>query len=55
MKAHFIRGHNPAPILRKGGPHQSPKEIVPELDYKLSDYYDYLEEGEVDSPESFYA
>jgi hypothetical protein len=55
MKAHYIRGHNPAPILGKGGAHQPKKEHIPELDFELSDYYDYLEEGEVDSPESFYA
>lgn len=44
MKLPIMRGHCPAPILGKGGPHQLPKEIVPELDYELSDYYDFLEE-----------
>ena len=55
MKAHYVRGHNPAPILGKGGVHQPKKEHIPELEYDLYDFYLEDNKGEVDSPESFYA
>ena len=54
VKAPISRGHNPTPILSKGGVHQPKKEVVPELDYELSDYYEFIA-GEVDSPASFLA
>jgi len=55
MKAHYVRGHNPAPILGKGGVHQPKKEHIPELEYDLYDFYLEDNAGEVDSPESLFA
>ena len=53
MKVVYARGHNYAPLLRKGGLHQEKQESIPELDYDLTDYYLEDNDGEVDSPESF--
>lgn len=55
MQPRIARGHNPAPLLSKGGVHQPKKEHIPELEYDLYDYYLEDIEGELDSPESFFA
>lgn len=57
MKAHFVRGHNPAPILGKGCAHEVKNEYIPDLDFEIDDYYFYLEMekemGDDKSPEAF--
>lgn len=54
MKAPISKGHNYAPLLRKGGLHQEKQERIPELEYDLIDYYLEETSREVDSPESFF-
>lgn len=54
MKAAIARGHNPTPLLCKGGVHQPKKEHIPELEFDLYDFYQQRNDisGEQDSPES---